>query len=80
VTATVESIPLITASILSKKLAEDIDGIVLDVKTGIRRNFMATLQSAQDLARSIVDVSRRMKTRIVVSDHRYGATPRPRHR
>jgi pyrimidine-nucleoside phosphorylase len=65
VTATVESIPLITASILSKKLAEDIDGIVLDVKTGSGA-FMATLQSAQDLARSIVDVSRRMKTRIVV--------------
>jgi pyrimidine-nucleoside phosphorylase len=65
VTATVESIPLITASILSKKLAEDIDGIVLDVKTGCGA-FMPTIQNAQDLARSIVDVSRRMKTRIVV--------------
>jgi pyrimidine-nucleoside phosphorylase/thymidine phosphorylase len=65
VTATVESIPLITASILSKKLAEDIDGIVLDVKTGSGA-FMPTLRSARDLAGSIVDVGRRMNARIVV--------------
>ncbi len=65
VTATVESIPLITASILSKKLAEDIDGIVLDVKTGSGA-FMTTFGQARDLARSIVDVGRRMKTKIVV--------------
>ena len=65
VTATVESIPLITASILSKKLAEDIDGIVLDVKTGSGA-FMPSRERARDLARSIVDVSRKMKTKIVV--------------
>jgi pyrimidine-nucleoside phosphorylase len=65
VTATVESIPLITASILSKKLAENIDGLVLDVKTGSGA-FMPTLEEAQNLARSIVDVGRRMGTRIVV--------------
>jgi pyrimidine-nucleoside phosphorylase len=65
VTGTVESIPLITASILSKKLAEDIDGIVLDVKTGSGA-FMATFAQARDLARSIVDVGRKMKTKIVV--------------
>jgi pyrimidine-nucleoside phosphorylase len=65
VTATVESIPLITASILSKKLAEDVDGIVLDVKTGSGA-FMPTIEKARDLARSIVDVSRKMKMKIVV--------------
>src|SRR5206468_5829395 len=65
VTGTGESIPLITASILSKKLAEDIDGIVLDVKTGSGA-FMTTFEQARDLARSIVDVGRKMKTKIVV--------------
>ena len=55
VTATVDSIPLITASILSKKLAEDLDALVLDVKVG-RGAFMKRLADAQALARSIVDV------------------------
>src|SRR2546425_9606024 len=65
VTATVESIPLITASILSKKLAEGIDGLVMDVKTGSGA-FMPTLKMANALSRSLVDVCRAMKTRIVV--------------
>ena len=65
VTATVESIPLITASILSKKLAERIDGLVLDVKTG-SGSFMPTIKQAKMLSRSIVDVCRAMKTKIVV--------------
>ena len=65
VTGTVESIPLITSSILSKKLAEGIDGVVMDVKTGAGA-FMSTFELATALAKSIVDVSRSMKVKIVV--------------
>jgi pyrimidine-nucleoside phosphorylase len=65
VTATVESIPLITASILGKKLAEGTDGLVIDVKTGSGA-FMPTMQKSRALARSLVDVCGAMKTRIVV--------------
>jgi thymidine phosphorylase len=57
VTATVESVPLITASILSKKLAAGLQGLVLDVKVGSGA-FVPTLQEARVLARSLVDVAR----------------------
>ena len=55
VTATVESIPLITASILSKKLAAGLDGLVMDIKTG-NGAFAASLSMAKDLARNIIEV------------------------
>ena len=57
VTGTVESISLITASILSKKLAEGITGLVMDVKCG-RGAFMKTLPQARELAESITRVGK----------------------
>jgi thymidine phosphorylase len=69
VTATVESIPLITASILSKKLAAGLQGLVMDVKCG-NGAFADTPEMALALARSLVDVANGagLPTRALVTD------------
>jgi len=64
VTATVESIPLIASSILSKKLAEGIDGLVLDVKVGTGA-FMKKQADAQALADTLVTIGTRAGKRVV---------------
>ena len=56
VTATVDSVPLITASILSKKLSAGLGSLIMDVKVG-NGAFMETIDEARTLARSIVDVA-----------------------
>lgn len=76
VTATVESIPLITASILSKKLAAGLNGLVMDVKTGSGA-FMPTLEKSRALAESIVAVANGagMKTTALITDMNQSLAP-----
>ena len=64
VTATVESVPLITASIMSKKLAEGIDGLVLDVKVGSGA-FMKTMNDAKKLTDSLVNTAKSFNKKVV---------------
>ena len=69
VTATIDSVPLITASILSKKLAAGLDGLVMDVKAG-NGAFMTGVDAARELAHSIVTTAQGagLPARAVITD------------
>jgi pyrimidine-nucleoside phosphorylase len=64
VTATVDCLPLIASSIMSKKLAEGIDALVLDVKVGSGA-FMKTQEDARRLARTMIDIGGQMNRKVV---------------
>jgi pyrimidine-nucleoside phosphorylase len=64
VTATVDSIPLISASIMSKKLAEDLDGLVLDIKFGSGA-FIKDYKKAKELAQTMIRISKRSNIKVI---------------
>jgi len=69
VTGTVESVPLITASILSKKIAAGLQGLVMDVKVG-NGAFMETPERARELAKSVIKTAAKagLKTHALITD------------
>ncbi len=79
VTATVESPYLICASIMSKKMAEGIDALVLDVKTGDGA-FMKKQSDAEYLAQLMVETGTRMGKESRRAHHRHGTAARPQSR
>ncbi|HHI87607.1 MAG TPA: thymidine phosphorylase [Candidatus Cloacimonetes bacterium] len=66
VTGTVESIPLITASIMSKKIASGVDGLVIDLKVG-NGAFIGTVEHAEQLARIMSKIAKDFSKKIIIN-------------